>query len=143
MPDNSSEPTIEVDSDWKAEAAREKQKLIQQEQQAADRGVTTDRAFLELLNLLGMQASISLGGYQTSAGQTMPPDLEVARQQIAMLEALQRKTEGNLSDDERRGMSDLLHGLRMQYVKTAESLGQAGPAAGGSAPPGGQGPTGG
>ena len=143
MPDNSSEPTIEIDSDWKAEAAREKQKLIEQEKQVVDKGVTTDRTFLELLNLLGMQASISLGGYQTPGGQTMPPDLEVARQQIAMLEALQRKTKGNLSDEERRGISDLIHGLRMQYVKTAEALGQAGPATGGSAPPGGQGPTGG
>jgi hypothetical protein len=138
MPDDNSEPTIHVDSDWKEEAAREKRKLLEQETKKRVTGgqATTDNAFVELLNLLGMQAMVSLGGYQGPGGQTMPPDLDAARQQISMIEALQRKTEGNLSDDEKRGLNELLHGLRMQYVQAAKSGGQPGGAPG----PGGAGP---
>jgi hypothetical protein len=51
-----------------------------------------------------------------------------------MLESLQRKTEGNLSDEERRGLNEMLHGLRMQYVKIAGA-----PPAAGTPPPGGPG----
>jgi hypothetical protein len=53
-----------------------------------------------------------------------------------MFEALHRKTEGNLSDEERRGLGDLIHQLRMQYVSIAQSMGAAGPAPGGPAVPG-------
>lgn len=137
MPEEHSEPTIEIDSDWKAEAQREKQKLIDQEKKAGAGGEKkTDPVFVELLNVLAMQAYAGLGGYEGPDGQVMPPDLEVARHGIAMFEALQRKTEGNLSDEERRGLGDLIHRLRMQYVSIAQAVGAAGPAPGGPAGPG-------
>jgi len=127
MPEERSEPTIEVDSDWKAEAAREKQKLIEAEKKTAGSGGRTDPAFVELLNLLAMQAQLALGGYEGPDGRAMPPDLAAARAHVSLLEALQRKTEGNLSEEERRGLNDLLHNLRMHYVQLAQSMGAAGP----------------
>jgi hypothetical protein len=126
MTEETNETTIHVDADWKAEAAREKQRLLTEEKKAATRGGQTDLRFVELLNLLGMQASISLAGYQGPGGETIPADLGAAQQQIAMIESLQRKTEGNLSDEERRGLNDLLHGLRMQYVRISEAMAAAG-----------------
>ncbi len=126
MSEERSEPTIEVDSDWKAEAAREKQKLIEAEKKAAGSGGRTDPAFVELLNLLAMQAQLTLGGYEGPDGRAIPPDLTAARAHVTILEALQRKTEGNLSDEERRGLNDLLHNLRMHYVQLAQSRGAAG-----------------
>lgn len=134
MTEEPNDTTIHVDADWKAEAAREKQRLIDAEKKSVARGGQTDPRFVELLNLLGMQASISLGGYQGPGGETIPADLGAAQQQIAMLESLQRKTEGNLSDEERHGLNELLHGLRMQYVKIAGA-----PPAAGTPPPGGPG----
>jgi hypothetical protein len=127
MAEERSEPTIEVDSDWKAEAAREKQKLIDAEKKATGGGGRTEPAFVELLNLLAMQAQLALGGYEGPDGRAMPPDLAAARAHVSILEALQRKTEGNLSDEEHRGLTDLLHNLRMHYVQLAQSMGAPGP----------------
>ena len=59
MPEERSEPTIEVDSDWKAEAAREKQKLIEAAKKTAGSGGRTDPAFVELLNLLAKRTGWS------------------------------------------------------------------------------------
>jgi len=135
MTDQPDEPTIEIDSDWKAEAQREKQRLLAEEEQKKSKtGTATDRSFVDLLNLLGMQASLTIGGYQGPDGQPIPGDLSAARQHIQMLEALLRKTEGNLSDEEQRGLTELVHSLRMAFVKATEASG--GPAPGGGEPAG-------
>ncbi len=136
MADQPNKPTIEVDSDWKAEAQREKAQLVEQEQKTATSGGATDQAFVDLLNLLGMQVSMTIGGYQGPDGRTVPGDLAAARQHITMLEALQRKTQGNLSDEESRGLKEMVHALRMAYVKAAEAAGAAGPVPGGPVPGG-------
>jgi hypothetical protein len=136
MSDQPDEPTIEIDSDWKAEAQREKERLLAEEERKKSKSgsATTDRAFVDLLNLLGMQASLTIGGYQGPDGEPIPGDLAAARQHISMLEALLRKTEGNLSDEEQRGLSELVHSLRMAFVKATEAAG--GPAPGGAGPAG-------
>jgi hypothetical protein len=43
-------------------------------------------------------------------------DLEGARDSIEMLAAIQRKTEGNLNDDEKRLLDHVLYQLRMNFV---------------------------
>ena len=67
---------------------------------------------------------LTLGDRLRRAGDQ---DLAAARAHVSLLEALQRKTEGNLSEEERRGLNDLLHNLRMHYVQLAQSMGAAGP----------------
>jgi hypothetical protein len=135
MSEDQNETRIHIDSDWKAEAEREKQKLLEEERKAGPGGTATDPAFVDMLNLLAMQAAISVGGYQGPGGESVPPDLTAARHQIAMLESLKRKTSGNLSDEERHAFDDLLHRLRMQYVKVAEAMDAGGPGGGGAAGP--------
>lgn len=61
-------------------------------------------------------------------------DLEGATDAIEMLAAIQRKTEGNLNEDEKRLLEHVLFQLRMNYVDVAKerssSEGEAGAAPG-------------
>jgi len=50
-------------------------------------------------------------------------NLELARQTIDLLEMLQKKTDGNLSDEEGKLLGNVLFDLRMRYVKAARESG--------------------
>lgn len=128
MSDKPAEGGLHIDSDWKEEAAREKERLAeqekreQQEQKAAGPapGAAPGAApanFVELVNLLAMQVVIALGGVQGPGGERIPPNPFAAKHHIDLLEALQKKTEGNLTDDEKRMLDSVTYELRMQYVQ--------------------------
>jgi len=129
-----SDGKLHIDSDWKAEAAREKERLAAQEKtQKQSTDSATAPAFIELLNLLAMQAVISLGGYQGPGGERIPANPAAAKHHIDLLEILEKKTAGNLSDEEKRALDSVLYELRMQYVQavSAPRVGAPkGPAAG-------------
>lgn len=113
-----SDGKLQIDSDWKAEAAREKERLAAEEKAKKSAGdAATAPAFIELLNLLAMQAVISLGGYQGPGGERIPPNPAAAKHHIDLLEVLEKKTAGNLSEDENRALDSVLYELRMQYVQ--------------------------
>jgi len=50
-------------------------------------------------------------------------NLELARQTIDLLEMLQKKTHGNLSEAEGKLLGNVLFDLRMRYVKAAQESG--------------------
>ena len=108
---------IYIDTDWKEEAAREKEQLAAQDENARQQE-DTPAGFLELVNLLMMQAIIGLGGFQGPGGETIPPNPAAAKHHISLLEVLKSKTEGNLSTEEAKAIDDVLHELRMQFIKT-------------------------
>jgi len=126
MPDE--EKKIIVDDDWKAEARREKERLARAEQQAKQEPVP-DPTFAELLNMIALQALVGLGAVTGPAGERIPPNLEIARHFIDMLQMLEEKTRNNLAPDEKRMLDATLYELRLRYVELA------GPAS--SATPGG------
>ncbi len=64
-------------------------------------------------------AAVALGGVQGPGGEQIPPNPLAARHFIDLLEVLQKKTEGNLTDDEGRALDAVLYELRMQYVNAA------------------------
>lgn len=123
MSDQEQSPKIIVDSDWKAEAAREKERLAAQEAQEKAKGGGGDasgastQGFYELVNMLAMQAAIALGGYQGPGGERIPPNHEAAKHHIDLLDVLTEKTRGNLSEEEGRALQGVTHELRMQYVQ--------------------------
>ena len=82
-------------------------------------GAPPEASFMELVNLLAMQAAIALGGYQGPGGERIPANPVAARYQIDLLEVLSKKTEGNLNDEEKRLLDAVLHELRMHYVAAA------------------------
>jgi len=126
MSDQEQSPRIIVDSDWKAEAAREKERLAAQEaKEKAKAGggsgggesAASSQGFYELVNMLAMQAAIGLGGYQGPGGERIPPNHEAAKHHIDLLDVLTEKTRGNLTDEESRALQGVTHELRMQYVQ--------------------------
>ena len=129
---------LHIDSDWKEEAAREKERLSEQEKAAGDAatGAGAGEAaagagpptFFELVNILAMQAAIALGGYQGPGGERIPPNYPAAKHHIDLLAVLEEKTRGNISEDEKRALDGVLYELRMQYVQTVGGGAGQGPA---------------
>lgn len=73
--------------------------------------------FDTLVSYLGTTAMFQLGLMAGPTGERIPPDLANARQTITMLEVLDQKTQGNLTQDESRLLEDILYELRMAYVE--------------------------
>jgi Domain of unknown function (DUF1844) len=134
---------IIVDDDWKAQAQREKEKLSEQ-QAATKREPVSDASFGELLQLMAMQVLAGLGMVAGPGGQPIPPNMPMAKHFIDMLQMLEAKTKGNLSDEEKKALDRVLYEVRTYYVQQVSAMGGAGvpqmrpaPAAGGG--PGGAG----
>lgn len=113
---------MHIDSDWKTEAAKEKERLAGQERASrSTAGAEPAANFVELVNLMAMQAAIGLGGYQGPGGERIPPNPIMAKHHIDLLEVLEKKTAGNLTEDEKRILDGVLYELRMQYVHAVSS----------------------
>jgi len=108
---------IHIDSDWKSEAAQAKEHLAEQEARAvlSDQGAAPVQ-FLEIVNLLAMQAAIAMGGFQGPSGERIPPNPPAAKLYIDLLDVLEQKTRGNLADAEKTALESVLYELRMQFV---------------------------
>lgn len=113
MPDD---PKVVVDDDWKAEAQREKERLAKEaDKQGPDS--LPEASFVGVLNLLAMQAMVSLGGMAGPGEQQIPPSPELAKHYIDLIAVLEDKTRGNLNDAEKRALDTTLYNLRMAYVE--------------------------
>lgn len=140
MSDDPSQGGLHIDSDWKEEAAREKERLARETEAAASRagdpGAGTEGPSLfDIINLLAMQAAVGLGGMRTPDGQNIPPNLASAKHHIDLLDVLEAKTKGNLSDEEKQVLDNVLYELRMQYVSIVNK-GSGGAASGPASPAG-------
>lgn len=122
MTDEAGHRGLHIDSDWKTEAAQEKERLAKQEQVSRPTAGTEPAAnFIELVNLMAMQAAIGLGGYQGPGGERIPPNPNVAKHHIDLLEVLEKKTAGNLTEEEKRILDGVLYELRLQYVQAVSA----------------------
>jgi hypothetical protein len=110
------EKKIIVDDDWKAQAKQEKERLT--EETAREEPLPAP-SFVELINMIAMQAMVGLGGMTGPGGERIPPSLELAKHYIDMLQILDDKTKNNLTDDERKLLDQLLYEMRMRYVQSA------------------------
>lgn len=80
------------------------------------------KANLPKLDFTTFVLSVSSAAFGSLTGEAgIPVDLELARQNIDLLEMLQEKTRGNLSPEESGLLQQLLFQVRMKYV---ESLGE-------------------
>ncbi len=116
MPDE--EPKIIIDSDWKMEAQAEKERLIEETADAGPAPEPGQANFLDIVNMIAMQAIVSLGGVKMPDGREVPQDLAVAKYHIDLLDVLMQKTTGQLDDTERKVLEAALHELRMGFVQT-------------------------
>jgi hypothetical protein len=75
-----------------------------------------DRLFLHLVMVFEAQAVVQLGKVVDPTSGETRRDLDGAKTTIAIIEMLERKTKGNLSDREAEAVRHVLTGLRMNYV---------------------------
>jgi hypothetical protein len=120
MPDE--EKKIIVDSDWKAEAKREKERAAAQATQAE---AFPPPSLAELINLITMQAMAGMGLLAGPGGERIPPHLETAKHFIDLLQVLEDKTKGNLTPDEQKLLDQVLYEMRMTFVQVAGGGGAA------------------
>jgi len=121
------EKKIIIDEDWKQEAQKEKEILAAEEeaekQKAEDQveghGQLPPGNFAALVSMLTTQALFAMGFLQIKGQDKKEPDLQLAKYNIDMLETLEEKTKGNLTDEEQKVLSDTLRELRMGYVQVA------------------------
>ncbi len=77
--------------------------------------------FASLVVSLGTSALFHLGQIaDPTTGEAGSPDLPLARQTIDLVEVLQEKTLGNLSDEEEKLLQSLLTDLRMRFVEASK-----------------------
>ncbi len=91
--------------------------------------------FLELLGTLHETTMAFLGKKANPATGETFVDLRMAQWHIDVLAALEKKTEGNLSDIEKRQLSTILTNLRLNYVDEQEAEKKKAAAEGEGAPP--------
>lgn len=146
-------PSLHVDSDWKAEAERERAKLAAQEAQqqpaaGGREGELPPADFRTLVSMLASQAVMGLGAVQDPNTKQIVLDFEGSRLAIDLLAMLEEKTKGNLEKDEAEELQQAVVELRSRYVEVLELYRRhqaaggatgAAPAGGGSSPPPGDG----
>jgi hypothetical protein len=120
------EKKIIIDEDWKQEAKKEKDVLAAEEElkkkeqkQTQRRGPLPKGDLAALISMLTTQAFFSMGAFKIEGQQDHEPDLELARYNIDMLETIEEKTKGNLTEQEEKVLKDTLNQVRMAYVKIA------------------------
>ena len=118
------EKKIIVDDDWKAEAKKEKARLAQE---TTTQESLPDPTFAELINMIAIQAMVGFGGMAGPGGERIPPNLEIAKHYVDMLQVLEDKIKGNLTDDEKNLLDQVIYEVRMRYIQSAS---------GGAVPPG-------
>lgn len=126
------EKKIIIDEDWKHEAQREKEVLAAKEQEEekteepaeeSKRGGPLPEGNLgALVSMLTTQTLFALGFLQLKGEEEREPDLDLARYNIELLQALEEKTKGNLTAEEQELLKNTLSELRMGFVSVANQL---------------------
>ena len=73
--------------------------------------------FSSFIVSLGTQALMQLGMIKAPEGIEMEIDPVGAKQTIDILDMLEKRTKGNLTEDETKLLTEVLHSLRMSFVK--------------------------
>jgi hypothetical protein len=130
------EPKLHVDSDWKAQAQAEKERLAAEESKKSSekpgRGLP-EASFRTLVSVLASQAIMGLGTMADPQTGGVVVDLEGSRLSIDLLAVLEEKTKGNVTEEEAKELTQLLGELRSRYVQIAQLVAQQS-ATGGVAP---------
>ena len=128
MAENNEEKKIIIDEGWKEQAQNEKKELKKEEEVAkqaepdqdepkVERGPLPPADFQGLVSMFATQTLFALGVITTDETKDREPDIEIAKFNIDMLAILEDKTKDNLSDEEKKMLTDTLAQLRMAFVQ--------------------------
>jgi len=76
--------------------------------------------FATLVSYLSTTAMFQMGLLPGPGGERIPADFANARRTIDLLEVLQQKTQGNLTEDEARMLQEVLYELRLSFVEASQ-----------------------
>jgi hypothetical protein len=79
--------------------------------------VESEVNFSSFVMSLATQAMVQLGQMAPPPGMDIPVDVESGKGTIDILGMIQQKTLGNLTKEESKFLEDVLHTLRVSYVK--------------------------
>lgn len=130
MTQDPSSPQLHIDSDWKAQAQAEKERLAQKEQEKAGKPGPDDLPPADFKGLIGMLAYQAMSGLGIMADQRtgrVVVDLVGSRYYIDLLTILETKTQGNLTADESKELGQVLAELRSRFVQIAHLVAQQAP----------------
>lgn len=134
QPDQPAEqPKIFIDSDWKAQAQAEKERLKQAEQQkqsgpaGAEGEDDPNRPidFDDIVRMLASQALMYLGAFPDPESGRAVLAPEMAKAHIDMLGVLEAKTKGNLTETEDKTLTAVLNELRLQFSEVGKAIEKA------------------
>ncbi|MBM4101547.1 MAG: DUF1844 domain-containing protein [Phycisphaerae bacterium] len=134
------EPKLHVDSDWKAQAEAEREKLKKidterTEKSAAGPDDLPPADFRTIVGMLATQALGGLGAYGDPQTRRVVVDLPAAQFAIDLLGVLDAKTQGNLTAEESKELKGILTELRARFVQFAQMVAAQGAKGGGAQPP--------
>ena len=72
--------------------------------------------------MLVTQAFFAMGLLQVKGEDKREPDMELAKYNIDMLETIEEKTKGNLTEEEKKVLENTLGQVRMAYVQVTEQV---------------------
>jgi hypothetical protein len=107
-----------VDENWKEQAESVKAKVAAVPSSAKVKPAETSKAFLSLVQSLGYQALMNLGEIPNPMTQQTELNPEGAKEAIDLLIALRDKTQGNLTDDEKKMLETLLTQLQIKFSQS-------------------------
>ena len=118
---------LHIDSDWKAEAQAEKEKLAQQVESKGSGGAAPGpggmppATFETLVSTLVTQALFAMGAIADPRSGQRVQHMELARHHIDMLTLLEEKTKGNLSEEESKILTSSTYELRSRYIQMSSA----------------------
>lgn len=141
--DESSEPKLIIDEDWKTQVQREKelfkqkqssehvaqqqsdssaQELVQEATEDADDPLQPPppASFELMVSSLATQAVAAMGQLPGDDNKPLPIRPDYARHFIDLLGILETKTAGNLTDAEQKFLQGTLHQLRMLFISVVK-----------------------
>ena len=76
-----------------------------------------EMSFTAFIVSLATQAMWQLGEAEPPPGLNVPKDKLAAKQTIDLLQMLEDKTKGNLSEQEEQALEEILHSLRLMFLR--------------------------
>ena len=120
MADQNEDMKIQVDSDWKAQAQAEKERLSDETENAEARsgaGAMPEANFQTLVSTMATQALFAMGAIPDPRTGQRIAHLDLARHHIDMLTVIEAKTKGNLDEEEEKMLGTTLYELRNTYIQ--------------------------
>ena len=119
--ENPSNSKILIDEDWKTQVRAEKEKLSKsfedtQESTKTQPASLPPASFSFLVSTLSTQAMIAMGAIPNPLDNQTEVRLDQAKHFIDTLSMLEKKTEGNLTQEESDLMQAVLHELRLGFL---------------------------